>query len=69
MGSVGSSGLKNLRTIDRATLLEEIEQNKMDEIRSNLSTNKQYFNQRKYSNFNKYQNQSSSNSQSNNYSS
>ncbi len=38
---------KNIRTIDRAAILEEIEQNKIDEIRQNLSNNKNF--QRKYS--------------------
>ena len=35
-----NSGLKNLRKMDRATILEEIEKNKIEEIRNNLSNNK-----------------------------
>lgn len=37
-----NSGLKNLRKMDRATILEEIEKNKIEEIRNNLSNNKQF---------------------------
>lgn len=38
--TVTNSGLKNLRKMNRAAILEEIEKNKIDEIRSNLSNNK-----------------------------
>jgi len=43
--------LGNNRTIDRAAILEEIEQNKINEIRINAKTF-----QRKYSNAKKYNN-------------
>ena len=43
---------KNMRTIDRAAILEEIQQNKIDEIRTNLSNAKTF--SRKYSNFQKH---------------
>lgn len=39
----------NKRTIDRAAIMEEIQQNKIDEIRSNLSINKNF--NRKFSKF------------------
>jgi len=45
-----------MRTIDRAAILEEIEQNKIDELRNNLSSTKPFI--RKFSNFNKYTNSS-----------
>lgn len=35
-----NSGLKNLRKMNRAAILEEIEKNKIEEIKNNLSNNK-----------------------------
>jgi len=37
-----NSGLKNLRKMNRAAILEEIEKNKIEELRSNLSNNKHF---------------------------
>lgn len=56
-----NSGLKNLRKMDRATILEEIEKNKIEEIRNNLSNNKQFRKAKPYAgaaNFSTNKNQS-----------
>lgn len=38
----GMSSFSNKRTIDRAAIMEEIEQNKINEIRSNIIQNKTF---------------------------
>ena len=49
--SNNTKNYKNNRTIDRAAILEEIELNKIEELRKNLTNNKNF--QRKYSHMGK----------------